>query len=149
AQNGALTVMVGGDKPAFERAKPVIANYARLVSLIGPAGAGQLTKMVNQICIAGLVEGLAEGIHFAQRAGLDIAAVMEAIQKGAAGSWQMENRWKTTKANSTSVSPSTGCARTSQSASQKPSATVHSCRSRPSSTPSTRKCNRWAATAGI
>jgi 3-hydroxyisobutyrate dehydrogenase-like beta-hydroxyacid dehydrogenase len=95
AKNGVPTVMVGGDKPAFGRAKPGIANYARLVTLIGPAGSGQLTKMVNQICIAGLVEGLAEGIHFAQRAGLDIPAVMEAIQKGAAGSWQMENRWKT------------------------------------------------------
>ena len=95
AQNGALTVMVGGDKAAFERAQPVIANYARMVTLIGPAGAGQLTKMVNQICIAGLVQGLAEGIHFAQKAGLDVPAVMETISKGAAGSWQMENRWKT------------------------------------------------------
>src|SRR5262245_10244878 len=95
AQNGVLTVMVGGDKAPFERAKPVIANYARMVTLIGPAGAGQLTKMVNQISIAGLVQGLAEGIHFAQKAGLDVAAVMETISKGAAQSWQMENRWKT------------------------------------------------------
>jgi len=95
AQNGVLTVMVGGDKAVFDRAQPVIAHYARMVTLIGPAGAGQLTKMVNQICIAGLVQGLAEGIHFAQMAGLDIPAVMETISKGAAGSWQMENRWKT------------------------------------------------------
>jgi len=95
AQNGALTVMVGGDKDVFERAHPVIAHYARMVNLIGPAGAGQLTKMVNQICIAGLVQGLAEAIHFAQKSGLDVPAVMETISKGAAQSWQMENRWKT------------------------------------------------------
>jgi 3-hydroxyisobutyrate dehydrogenase-like beta-hydroxyacid dehydrogenase len=95
AQNGTLSVMVGGDAPAFERAKPVITHYGRTVTLIGPAGCGQLTKMVNQICIAGLVQGLAEGLHFARKAGLDIPAVMEAISKGAAGSWQMENRWKT------------------------------------------------------
>ena len=94
AQNGVLTVMVGGDKDVFERANPVIANYARMVTLIGSAGAGQLTKMVNQICIAGVVQGLSEGVHFAQKAGLDIPAVMETIAKGAAGSWQMENRWK-------------------------------------------------------
>jgi 3-hydroxyisobutyrate dehydrogenase len=95
AQNGTLSVMVGGDAAAFERARPVIAHYARTVTLIGPAGAGQLTKMVNQICIAGLVQGLAEGLHFAQKAGLNMPAVMEAISKGAAGSWQMENRWMT------------------------------------------------------
>jgi 3-hydroxyisobutyrate dehydrogenase len=95
AQNGQLTVMVGGDQPVFDRAQPVIANYARMVTLIGPAGAGQLTKMVNQICIAGLVQGLSEGIHFAQKAGLDLAKVMDTISKGAAQSWQMENRWKT------------------------------------------------------
>ena len=95
AQNGVLTVMVGGDKAVFERAKPVIDPFARMVTLIGPAGSGQLTKMVNQICIAGLVQGLSEGVHFAQKAGLDIPAVMETISKGAAGSWQMENRWKT------------------------------------------------------
>ncbi len=95
AQNGALTVMVGGDKDVFERAQPVIAHFARMVNLIGPAGAGQLTKMVNQICIAGLVQGLAEAIHFAQKSGLDVPAVMETISKGAAQSWQMENRWKT------------------------------------------------------
>jgi 3-hydroxyisobutyrate dehydrogenase len=95
AQNGVLTVMVGGDQTGFEKAKPVIDNYARMVNLIGPAGAGQLTKMVNQICIAGLVEGLSEGIHFAQKAGLDMQKVMDTISKGAAQSWQMENRWKT------------------------------------------------------
>ena len=98
AVNGVLTVMVGGDKPVFDRAKPVIDAFARMVTLIGPSGSGQITKMVNQICIAGLVQGLAEGIHMAQKAGLDVPAVMETISKGAAGSWQMENRWKTMEA---------------------------------------------------
>jgi 3-hydroxyisobutyrate dehydrogenase len=95
AQNGVLTVMVGGDAEPFAKAEPVIAHYARAVKLLGPSGAGQLTKMVNQICIAGLVQGLAEGIHFAQKAGLDVAAVIGTISKGAAQSWQMENRWNT------------------------------------------------------
>src|SRR5215813_11642603 len=95
AQNGALTVMIGGDQAAFDRAQPVIAHYARMTTLIGPAGAGQLTKMVNQICIAGLVQALSEGIHFAQKSGLDLQKVMDTISKGAAQSWQMENRWKT------------------------------------------------------
>jgi 3-hydroxyisobutyrate dehydrogenase len=95
AQNGVLTVMVGGDQAVFDRAQPVIAHYARMVNLIGPAGAGQLTKMVNQICIAGLVQALSEGIHFAQRSGLNLQKVMDTISKGAAQSWQMENRWKT------------------------------------------------------
>ena len=95
AKNGVLTVMIGGDKAVFEKSKPVIDHYARMVTLIGGPGAGQLTKMVNQICIAGIVQGLAEGMHMAQKAGLDIPAVMETISKGAAGSWQMENRWKT------------------------------------------------------
>jgi 3-hydroxyisobutyrate dehydrogenase-like beta-hydroxyacid dehydrogenase len=94
AQNGVLTVMVGGDKDVFERAKPIIEPYARMVNLIGPSGSGQLTKMVNQIAIAGLVQGLSEGIHFAQKAGLDIPAVIDTISKGAAQSWQMDNRWK-------------------------------------------------------
>lgn len=95
AQNGTLTVMCGGDGQAFARAEPVIATFAKSVRLIGPSGAGQLTKMVNQIAIAGLVQGLAEAIHFAEHAGLDLNAVMETIQKGAAQSWQMDNRWKT------------------------------------------------------
>ncbi|MCB1521316.1 MAG: NAD(P)-dependent oxidoreductase, partial [Hyphomicrobiaceae bacterium] len=95
AENGVLTVMVGGDNDVFEKARPVIDHYARMVNLIGPAGAGQLTKMVNQICIAGLVQGLAEGLHMAAKAGLDVPAVMDTISKGAAQSWQMENRWKT------------------------------------------------------
>ncbi|HEX6001485.1 MAG TPA: NAD(P)-dependent oxidoreductase [Hyphomicrobiaceae bacterium] len=95
AENGVLTVMVGGEQAVFDKALPVIANYARMVNLIGPAGAGQLTKMVNQICIAGLVQALSEGISFAQHAGLDLAKVMDTISKGAAQSWQMENRWKT------------------------------------------------------
>jgi 3-hydroxyisobutyrate dehydrogenase-like beta-hydroxyacid dehydrogenase len=95
AENGQLTVMVGGDPDTFERAKPVINCYAKMVGLMGPAGSGQLTKMVNQLCIAGLVEGLAEGIHFAKKAGLDVEQVIGVISKGAAQSWQMENRYKT------------------------------------------------------
>ncbi|HWW49986.1 MAG TPA: NAD(P)-dependent oxidoreductase [Xanthobacteraceae bacterium] len=95
AENGVLTVMCGGDPGDYARAEPVIAAYARMCRLIGPAGAGQLTKMVNQICIAGLVQGLSEGIHFAKSAGLDIEAVIQTISKGAAQSWQMENRYKT------------------------------------------------------
>ena len=98
AENGVLTVMCGGDAATFEKARPVIDAYARMVGLMGPAGAGQFTKMVNQICIAGLVQGLAEGIHFGKKAGLDIEAVIEVISKGAAGSWQMENRHKTMNA---------------------------------------------------
>ena len=95
AENGALTVMVGGDADIYAKAEPIIAHYAKASKLLGPAGSGQLTKMVNQICIAGLVQGLAEGIHFAQKSGLDVAAVIDTISKGAAQSWQMENRWKT------------------------------------------------------
>lgn len=95
AENGVLTVMIGGDDAVYEKAKPVIDCYARMVGLMGPAGSGQLTKMVNQICIAGLVQGLSEGVHFGQKAGLNIAAVMDVISKGAAQSWQMENRWQT------------------------------------------------------
>ena len=95
AENGALTVMIGGQKSAFRKAEAVIRTYAREAQLLGPAGAGQLTKMVNQICIAGLVQGLAEGMNFAQRAGLDGDQVLDVISKGAAQSWQMENRGRT------------------------------------------------------
>ena len=95
AENGALTVMVGGDAADFEMAKPVIAAYAKMVGLMGPAGSGQLAKMMNQICIAGLVQGLSEAVHFGKQAGLDIGTVVDVISKGAAGSWQMENRHKT------------------------------------------------------
>jgi 3-hydroxyisobutyrate dehydrogenase len=95
AENGTLTVMVGGDENAFQKAHPVIRSYARAVNLIGPSGAGQLTKMVNQICIAGLIQGLAEALHFAKRAELDIEKVIDTIAKGAAQSWQMDNRWQT------------------------------------------------------
>lgn len=95
AQKGALTVMVGGDSAAFERAQPVMAAYARAVTLMGPLGAGQLTKMVNQICVVGLMQGLAEGIAFGQKAGLDMPRVLAALTQGAATSWQMENRGKT------------------------------------------------------
>ena len=95
AENGQLTIMCGGDKRAYATAEPVMAVYAKQSRLLGPAGAGQLTKMVNQICIAGLVQGLSEGINFAQKAGLDVDAVIDVISKGAAQSWQMENRWET------------------------------------------------------
>ncbi|HRY02257.1 MAG: NAD(P)-dependent oxidoreductase [Hyphomicrobiales bacterium] len=95
AENGVLTVMCGGDAEPYAKAEPVIAHFARACRLMGPSGAGQLTKMVNQICIAGLVQGLAEGLHFAQKAGLDGEAVVAVISKGAAQSWQMENRFKT------------------------------------------------------
>jgi 3-hydroxyisobutyrate dehydrogenase-like beta-hydroxyacid dehydrogenase len=95
AENGTLTVMVGGDEADFRKAAPVIEAYARAVNLIGPSGSGQLTKMVNQICIAGLIEALAEGLHFARCAGLDVEKVTATISKGAAQSWQMDNRWRT------------------------------------------------------
>ncbi|WP_038490254.1 NAD(P)-dependent oxidoreductase [Janthinobacterium agaricidamnosum] len=95
AENGKLTVMVGGDADAFARAEPVIGVFARAVTLMGPAGAGQLTKMVNQICIAGLVQALSEGLAFAENAGLDAALVVDVISKGASQSWQLENRGKT------------------------------------------------------
>jgi 3-hydroxyisobutyrate dehydrogenase len=95
AENGVLTVMCGGEEGPYARADKIIAAYARMCKLIGPVGAGQLTKMVNQICIAGLVQGLAEGIHFAKKAGLDVESVIATISKGAAQSWQMENRYKT------------------------------------------------------
>ena len=95
AENGQLTVMVGGDQPAFDKAEPLIQHFAKSVRLLGPSGAGQLTKMVNQICIAGLVQGLSEALHFAECAGLDGRAVIDVISKGAAQSWQMENRYET------------------------------------------------------
>ena len=95
AENGVLTVMCGGDTQPYERVGPLIAAFAKSCKLMGDSGAGQLTKMVNQICIAGLLQGLSEGLHFADKAGLDSARVVEVISKGAAGSWQMENRYKT------------------------------------------------------
>jgi len=95
AENGQLAVMVGGTTDDFERAAPVIDCYAKAITHIGPVGAGQLAKMVNQICIAGVVQGLAEGLDFAKKAGLDPSKVIESISKGAAQSWQMENRWQT------------------------------------------------------
>ena len=95
AENGVLTVMCGGDEAPYAKAEPVIGCFARSCRLMGPSGSGQLTKMVNQICIAGLVQGLSEGLAFAQKAGLDGEAVVDVISKGAAGSWQMENRHKT------------------------------------------------------
>lgn len=95
AVNGQLTIMCGGDESDYTKAEPVMDAYAKAMKLMGPSGAGQLTKMVNQICIAGILQGLAEGVHFAQKAGLDIDEVVEAIGKGAAQSWQMDNRAST------------------------------------------------------
>ncbi len=98
AQNGVLTVMCGGEADHFERARPIMNAYARAVTLIGDAGSGQLSKMVNQICIAGLVQALSEGLEFGRRAGLDLDAVLDTISQGAAGSWQMANRGSTMNA---------------------------------------------------
>lgn len=95
AENGQLTVMCGGEQNAYDRAEPLIANFSKSCRLMGASGAGQLTKMVNQICIAGLLQGLSEGLNFGQRAGLDMEAVIDVISKGAAGSWQMDNRGST------------------------------------------------------
>ena len=95
AENGVLTVMAGGDAAVFAKVQPVMAAFSRFSQLLGEVGSGQLCKMVNQICIAGVVQGLAEGLHFAKQAGLDGEKVIETIAKGAAGSWQMENRYKT------------------------------------------------------
>lgn len=99
AENGALTIMCGGEQAHFDAVHPILNHYARAVTLMGSASSGQLTKMVNQICIAGLVQGLAEGLHFAEQAGLDQQQVINVVSKGAAGSWQMENRHKTMIAN--------------------------------------------------
>ena len=95
AENGVLTIMCGGDAATFDEIKPVIMAYGRMAQCLGPVGSGQLAKMVNQICIAGLVQGLSEGVNFGMAAGLDMKQVLEVISKGAAGSWQMENRGKT------------------------------------------------------
>jgi 3-hydroxyisobutyrate dehydrogenase-like beta-hydroxyacid dehydrogenase len=95
AENGQLAIMCGGEPSVFERVEPVMQAYAKSVTLIGPMGSGQLAKMVNQLCIAGVVQGLSEGLHFAQKAGLDAEKVIGAIRGGAAQSWQMENRWET------------------------------------------------------
>ncbi len=95
AENGQLTVMVGGDKAPFDRAQPVIMSFAKACRLLGASGSGQIAKMMNQICIAGVVQGLAEAIHFGKNSGMDVEAVIEVISKGAAQSWQMENRYKT------------------------------------------------------
>lgn len=95
AENGVLTIMCGGEQHHFDAVQPILAHYAKAVTLMGAASSGQLTKMVNQICIAGLVQGLSEGLHFAEQAGLNQQQVIDVISKGAAGSWQMENRHKT------------------------------------------------------
>jgi len=98
AENGQLTVMVGGDQPVFDAAQPTIMSFAKAARLLGESGSGQLAKMMNQICIAGVVQGLAEAIHFGKQSGMDIEAVIDVISKGAAQSWQMENRYKTMNA---------------------------------------------------
>ena len=98
AENGQLTVMVGGDQAAFDGAQTAIMSFAKAARLLGPSGSGQLAKMMNQICIAGVVQGLAEAIHFGKQAGMDVEAVIGVISKGAAQSWQMENRYKTMNA---------------------------------------------------
>ena len=100
AENGQLTIMVGGDEDVYSKVEPVMAHYARHSQLLGKSGSGQLAKMMNQICIAGIVQGLAEALHFGQRAGLDCHAVVDVISKGAAQSWQMENRASTMLNNS-------------------------------------------------
>ena len=141
--------MCGGDAEPYGRAEPVIAAYARMCKLLGPAGAGQLTKMVNQICIAGLVQGLAEGIHFAKKAGLDVEAVIETISKGAAQSWQMENRYKTMNAGKYDFGFAVDWMRKDLSiASPRRAGTAPTCRSRRWSISSMRKCRRWAAALG-
>ena len=99
AENGVLSVMCGGDQAAYDAAEPVIAAYAKICRRLGESGAGQITKMCNQIAIAGLVQGLAESLHFAEKAGLSISDVVEVISQGAAGSWQMANRYKTMEAD--------------------------------------------------
>jgi 3-hydroxyisobutyrate dehydrogenase len=150
AQNGALTVMCGGDAAAFDTVKPVGMAFSKAFTLMGESGAGQLTKMVNQICIAGLVQGLSEAIAFGQKAGLDVNQVLDVIGKGAAQSWQLDNRGKTMVADKFDlVLPSTGCAKTWAWCWTKPNATAHACRLRRWSTSSTPTCRPWAASAGI
>ena len=149
AENGTLTVMCGGEAAPFETVKPVIAHFAKAVTLLGPSGSGQLTKMVNQICIAGLVEGLSEGINFALKAGLDAKQVLDVIGKGAAQSckWTTAARpWSTT--SSTLALPWTGCARTCASRWKSRRKTARHCRSRRSSTAITARSRKWAAIAG-
>ena len=150
AQNGTLAIMCGGSKAAFEAAAPVMQAYAARMVHIGGPGAGQTTKMVNQIAIAGVVQGLSEALRFAQASKLDTDKIFEAVSGGAAASWQMLNRWarwRTT--SSTSASRSTGCARTSASRSTKRASTARRCRSPASSTNSTPMCKRRAAGARI
>jgi 3-hydroxyisobutyrate dehydrogenase len=149
AENGALTVMCGGDAEPFAHAEQVIAAYARACNLMGAAGSGQLAKMVNQICIAGLVQGLAEGLHFAKCAGLDTEKLIATISKGAAQSWQMENRYKTMVAGKFEFGFAVDwMRRTSASASPRRAATAPPCPSPRWSTSSTPRCRRWAGAAG-
>ena len=149
AENGVLTVMCGGDEGPFGRAEEVIAAYARACKLLGASGSGQLAKMVNQICIAGLVQGLAEGLDFAQKAGLDVEKLIATISKGAAQSWQMENRYKTMSAGKFDFGFAVDWMRKDLAIClTKRAGTAPACRSARSSTSSTRRCRRWAASAG-
>ena len=150
AENGVLTVMCGGSEEAYASAEPVIAAYARMCKRLGPAGSGQLTKMVNQICIAGLVEGLSEGIHFAKKAGLDVNAVVETISKGAAQSWQMDNRYKTMNEGKFDYRFRGGMDAQGpfDLPRRSPAATARAFRSPHWSTSSIPKSRKWAASAG-
>ena len=149
AQNGALTVMVGGDQAPFDRALPVINDYARMVTLIGPSGAGQLTKMVNQAMHRRPRAGRVRGPRLAQKAGLDIAKVMETIGKGAAQSWQMDNRWKTMNEGKFDFGFAVDWMRKDlgivMDEAKRNGASLPVARSSTATTP---KCRRWAATAG-
>jgi len=136
AQTGKLTIMCGGAQNHYDAAEPIMAAYAKASRLMGSSGAGQMTKMINQICIAGTLQGLAEGVHFAQKAGLEMASVLEAIGKGAAQSWQM-------------VSPSIGCAKTWVLRYERPSKSGRTCRSQKWSMGIIRKFRNWGETAGI
>ena len=134
---------------SYAKAEPVIMSFARACRLMGPAGSGQLTKMINQICIAGLVQGLAEGIHFGKKAGLDIEAVLDVISKGAAGSWQMENRGKTMNQGKFDFGFAVDWMRKDLAiCSARRARTAPACRSPRWSTSSTPTCRRWAASAG-
>ena len=150
AEKGALTVMCGGDPSSFAKAEPVIACYARACRLMGPPGAGQLTKMVNQIAIAGLIQSLAEALHFARRRGPRTRERRRSPQerRGAIVADGKSHENNARRASSTSASPSNGCARTLRSASPRRGATARGCRSRRSSTSSTPRSRRWAGGAG-
>ena len=149
AQNGMLTCMCGGEQAAFDAARPVAMAFSRAFTLLGGSGAGQLSKMVNQIAIAGLVQGLSEAIAFGMKAGLNMEQVLEVIGKGAAQSWQMDNRGKTMIADKFDFGFAVDWMRKDLGLCwRRPSATARACRSRRWSTSSTPTCRPWAAAAG-